>query len=364
MLAQGGIETRELAARLRDYVRSSLHVSLELAPWANVGSLPVFLAKEFGYVHGRLLSANCVFVLVGPEADMTPAELGRRHDSLKRATDDVIIFTFDHMSSCNRARLIERAVPFVVPGNQLYVPSLAADLREHFRARPPGAEDHLSPAAQVVTLRHLLLLGHDDWSPGQLAKDLQYSAMTVGRAFEELASHRLARIEPRGRSKYLAFEADPAETFAGVRDLLRSPVIASHYFTSRPLPEGSAGFHVPARLPLGGLTALSERSMIASSGVRHFAVGPADWKALRDDKNLSEVAIAEDGQFALDVWRYDPVVVTGERKTDPLSLYLQFREDSDERVVSAARHLLEPYPWFQDQIGSEPTSRAWKTAMP
>lgn len=348
MLVQGENETKELAARLRDYVRSALHVSLELAPWANVGSLPVFLAEEFEYVQGQLLSANCVFVLVGPEADMTPAALERRHDRLKRATDDVIVFTFDHMSSYNRVRLIERAVPFVVPGNQLYVPSLAADLREHFRARPPAAEGHLSPAAQVVALRHLLMPGHDDWSPGLLAQDLQYSAMTVGRAFEELASHRLARIGSRGRSKYLAFEADPAETFARVRNLLRSPVVASHYFTSRPTPKGFAGSHVTEHLPLGGLTALSERSMIAASGIRHFAVGPADWKVLRDDANLSEVAFAEDGQFALDVWRYDPVVVTGERKTDPLSLYLQFREDRDERVVAAAKHLLEAYPWFRD----------------
>lgn len=348
MLEQGEIELEELAAKLRDYVRSALHVSLDLAPWANVASLPVFLAKEFEYVQGRLLSANCVFVLVRPEADMTPAELERRHDSLKHATDDVIIFTFDHMSSCNRARLIERAVPFVVPGNQLYIPSLAADLREHFRTRPPVAEDHLSPAAQVVTLRHLLLPEHDDWSPSRLAKDLQYSAMTVGRAFEELVSQRLARVESRGRRKCLAFEAGPAETFARVRDLLRSPVIASHYFTGRPTPKGPAGAYVPEHLPLGGLTALSERSMIASSGIRHFAVGPADWKVLRHYRNFSEVALAEDGQFALDVWRYDPVIVTGEHKADPLSLYLQFREDRDERVVSAAKHLLEAYPWFRD----------------
>lgn len=348
MLAQGEKETKELAAKLRDYMRSALHVSLELAPWADAASLPVFLAKEFGYVQGQLLSANCVFVLVRSDADMTPAELEKRHRSLKRATDDVIVFTFDHMSSYNRARLIERAVPFVVPDNQLYIPSLAVDLREHFRARPPEAENHLSPAAQVVTLRHLLLPEHDDWSPSRLAKDLQYSAMTVGRAFEELASHRLAKIEPRGRSKYLVFEADLAEIFARVRNLLRSPVIASHYFTSRPPPKGFAGSHIPEHLPLGGLTALSERSMITSSGIRHFAVGPADWKVLQADTNLSEVALAEDAQFALDVWRYDPVAVTGEHMTDPLSLYQQFRDDRDERVVAAARHLLEAYPWFQD----------------
>lgn len=348
MLEQGEMELKELAAKLRDYVRSALHVNLELASWANVASLPVFLAKEFEYFQGQLLSANCIFVLVRSDAGMTPAELQKRHDSLKRATDDVIVFTFDHMSSYNRARLIERAVPFVVPGNQLYIPSLAADLREHFRTRAPGAEDHLSPAAQVVTLRHLLLPEHDDWSPSRLAKDLQYSAMTVGRAFEELASHRLARVEPRGRSKYLAFEEDPAETFARVRNLLRSPVIASRYFTSRAPPIGCAGSHIPEHLPIGGLTALSERSMIASSGIRHFAVGPKDWKVLQADKNLSEVAFSEDGQFALDVWRYDPVTVTGERKTDPLSLYLQFRDDRDERVAAAAKHLLEAYPWFQD----------------
>lgn len=348
MLSQGENNTKVLATKLRDYMRSTLHVSLDLSPWTEAASLPVFLAKEFEYAHGKLLFANCVFVIVRSDADMTPAEFEKRHDSLKRATEDVIVFVFEHMSSYNRGRLIERAVPFVVPDNQLYIPSLAVDLREHFRARPPEVENHLSPAAQVVILRHLLQPEQDDWSPSRLAKELQYSAMTVGRAFEELVSHRLAKIEVRGRSKYLVFEADLAEIFARVRKLLRSPVIANHYFTSQTPPKGFFGSHIPEHLPQGGLTALSEQSMITSSDIRHFAVGPTEWKVLQADKYLSEVAHAEDAQFVLDVWRYDPVAVTGENRIDPLSLYLQFSDDHDERVVAAARHLLEAYPWFQD----------------
>ena len=42
-----------------------------------------------------------------------------------------------------------------MPGNQLYMPDLAIDLREHFRARRRRRADILSPAAQAVLFHRL-----------------------------------------------------------------------------------------------------------------------------------------------------------------------------------------------------------------
>ena len=120
-----------LATRLRNYVRSVLHVRLELKPWNQSERLPVFLSKRYAFLHGPILSIPCVFVLVPPDSDMTPAEIGKRRDYLQGLTDDVIVFVFDRMASYNRARLIDRAVSFAVPYNQLYIPSIAS--------RSPGA---------------------------------------------------------------------------------------------------------------------------------------------------------------------------------------------------------------------------------
>ena len=48
------------------------------------------------------------------------------------------------------------------------------------------------------------------------------------------------------------------------------------------------------------------------------------------------------------MWRYDPDIVTGEAQADPLSLYVQFHDDPDERVAGAASQLMEQFSWFRD----------------
>ena len=47
-------------------------------------------------------------------------------------------------------RLIEQKVPFLVPGNQRYLPDLGIDLREHFRKPTVAAHTALSPATRFI----------------------------------------------------------------------------------------------------------------------------------------------------------------------------------------------------------------------
>lgn len=344
-------EVKLLANRAREYLQTVLHLRLALTPWDNSAQLPVILSRRFGFWRGMILNIPCVFVVVDPSEEMTPAEFEKRNDHLQSLSDYIIVFVFGHLSSYNRARLIERAVSFVVPDNQLYIPQLALDLREHFRSRAPQAEAHLSPVSQVILLRYLLLEEQEEWNPTGLAKVLRYSPMSVGRAFEEISSHGLARIETRGRSKYLVFEEPKGALFQKARALLRSPVVSTHYFRSAAVPKGFFGSHMPEhlpRIPTGGEDALAERSMLSRPKQLHFAVGPTDWKMLQADAYNTEIDHPEDAHFSVDVWRYDPDIVSGEAKADSLSLYLQFHEFADERVAGAASQLMEQYEWFKE----------------
>ena len=88
--------------------------------------------------------------------------------------------------------------------------------------------------------------------------------------------------------------------------------------------------------------------MINPPRIPCFAVGPKDWKILQTGQFGPEVEFAEDANFSVDVWRYDPDIVTGENQADPLSLYMQFQGHSDERVAGAAAQLLEGLPWFRE----------------
>lgn len=194
MLVKDHTASSHLSNRLQAYLQSLLHVRVNLTRWDKTASLPLFLTKEFEFLQAPILSVPCLFAILDNDSDATPTDLAKRQEHLQKHAKDPVIFVFDHMSASARARLIEKGVSFVVPDNQLYIPSLAMDLCEHFRARPAAASSTLSPVAQVVLFRHLLIKNPNPWSPSRLAKDLRYSAMSIGRAFEELSAHGFAKV--------------------------------------------------------------------------------------------------------------------------------------------------------------------------
>lgn len=338
----------EIAKRLRDYLQATLHVQLNITPWNHKGRMPMFLAKEFDFWQADIFSAKYLFALVSDTTDATPAELEKRKDRLSKDIDKTIVFVFDHMSAYTRARMIEKAISFVVPNNQLYIPSLAIDLREHFRIARPSSSSSLSPAAQVVLFRHLLAIDHKQWSPSNMAKKLRYSAMSVGRAFEELTANGLATVISVGRSKVLELKLPAEQTFKLAQPLLRSPVKSSHLFRAPALPTGFYGTTFPQTFAEGGEMALAKHTMINPPRLPCFAVGPKDWKILQTGEYGPEVEYEEDANFSVDAWWYDPDIVTDEREADRLSLYMQFQNSFDERVASAASQLLESVSWFRE----------------
>lgn len=348
MLESEHQKNSQLSKRLQDYLQSILHLQLDLVELDTEFRMPIFLTKEFEFLQADIASNRCLFAIVRNDSDLTPADLIKRQERLQRDVGGVVVFVFDRMSAYTRARLVEKGVSFIVPDNQLYIPSLAMDLREHFRARPSASSANLSPAAQVVLFRHLLLAGHDPWTPSGLAKDLRYSAMSIGRAFEELVTHGLAHVQSEGRNKHIVFSEDNGRLFELARPLLRSPVKSSHFFRAPPVPKGFHGTTLPQSFPFGGEMALSEQSMLNPPDHPHFAVGPKDWKTLQTGEFGPEVDYRSESNFSVDVWRYDPDIVVGEKKADPLSLYMQFQNHTDERVAGAATYLMEALPWFRE----------------
>ena len=120
----------------------------------------------------------------------------------------MVVFLTDALSSANRQRLIQQGVNFIVPGNQLFLPELGADLREYFRSEVRLAVEKLTPAAQVVVLASLLREDLDGQTPKSLAERFQYSAMSTGRVVDELQRHGILSIDVRGRERRIAFKQE------------------------------------------------------------------------------------------------------------------------------------------------------------
>lgn len=329
----------------QSYLRNTLHVPSSLRAWSDKKGLPLFLEKGFDFRQTELFGHEILLAVPLSDSAQNPTGLSKQLGSLQRHFEGITVLVLEQLSAYQRRRLIEEAVPFIVPQNQLFIPQLAMDLREHFRRRRDFAEDQLSPVSQALFLRHLNLRDVADARPSDLAETLRYSAMSIGRAFEELEASGLSHVETRGRSKHIQFIGAPRELFEDAAPRLRSPVKAEHWFRAPSLPKGFYGSPLPEYLPAGGESALSELSTMSRPRILRFAAGPKDWRRIQSGEFGKEVEQDEGPDFAVDVWWYDPGVVSGAREVDALSLYLQFRDNPDERLEAAAEQLLEEFAW-------------------
>jgi hypothetical protein len=337
--------SQDLIKNAQSHLRTTLHVPARLKAWGSNKGLPLFLANGFEYQQTDIFGHKILLVVPKSEDAKNPTHLSKQLGAVQRHFAGILVLVLDHLSAYQRSRLVEESAAFIVPGNQLFIPQLAMDLREHFKRRRDLSEDQLSPAAQALFLRHLNLKDVQNARPSDLAEILRYSAMSIGRAFEELEASELAHVETRGRSKHIQFSEAPQELFEAAASSLRSPVKAEHWFRAPSLPKGSQGSPLPEHLPTGGESALSERSAMSKPRIPRFAAGPKDWKRIQSGEFGNEAEQDEEPDFAIDVWWYDPDIVSGAHEADVLSLYLQFRDNPDERLEAAAEQLLEEFAW-------------------
>ncbi len=60
---------------------------------------------------------------------------------------------------------------------------------------------------------------------------------------------------------------------------------------------------------------------------------------------LQLVEAADDAGLEIEVWRYSPRLLYDREAVDRLSLYLDLREDEDERVQSALEEMMRGVEW-------------------
>jgi DNA-binding MarR family transcriptional regulator len=322
------------AISLERYLSETLHDHIRVNPFKGSISLPAFVELKYKLYDARIAGRRCV--IIATEDNVTKPSDIAKHVALVRGTvDAAVVFAAPSLSAHNRSRMISQNVSFVVPGNQLYIPELAVDLREHFRAAKPQHADGLSPAAQAVLFHHLLHLHAQATTPSEIAECLNYSRMSIGRAFDDLAVLQLAKAERRGRERYLVFNTEGRKLLESARKLLRSPVRAVKY-VKRP--------SVTTNLKLAGEAALAELTDLSRPKRDTYAAPAAEWKSIMRAFKLVEVSEHET-DFSVETWSYDPAGLSSGRVVDSLSLYAQFSGHHDERVAMAAEKLLETFTW-------------------
>ena len=239
------------------------------------------------------------------------------------------------LTAYNRKRLIEQKVAFIVPGNQMYLPMLGIDFREHFR-RLHSEPTPLSPSAQVLMIHVLLHASEQVLTPKEVAARLGYSAMTMTRAFNQLEAADLVEVSTRGKSRRLHLLTGTKETWTRAQPFLRSPV--KKRLCILHIAAASRGLRA-------GLSALADYTMLAPATRTTRALSREEWKSLKQRHEVIEVPGQDPDALEIEVWSYSPTQFADGGRIDPLSLYLSLRNSDDERIEASLEELMEKVKW-------------------
>lgn len=321
---------------IQRYLHEVLGVETRLQFWTGAGELPFYLQDLYDFAEVTLFDLQCVLVIAKgpPDAEV---DIRRHLEVVSRHVGRgvPVVYVVQGLASYERRSLIARGVPFIVPGNQMFLPPLGVDFREYFRKRVEPANKPFSPATQLFLFTALLRKWKKEVHPEALNDQAAYTPMTLSRAIRELHGAGLADTFLKGRERWLRFDKDQREIWQEAQPWLRSPVLRTVWA----LPLGYAGAE-----PLAGLSALAVQSALAEPRDPVWAISSGRWKDAKGAR-LHPLQGPEPGAGRWQIWRYDPLPLAQGGVVDPLSLIVSCRNDPDERVQQAVERLEEALPW-------------------
>lgn len=316
---------------MKRYVKQTLGIDADIVGWNKEEGLPFFLREAYGFFLLRLLGREFLLMVDRQKHETPPVTIRKHMEQLPKMWPDEMIYVREQITGYNRNRLIQNQIPFVVPGNQLYLPMLAMDLRERFLAGRPEVKK-LSPVAQVVVLQAVYkrrTLFDESMTLTEWADELGYTKMSMTRAFRELRAvfeDKQPGQEFRGR-----------ELWERLRPFFRSPVRKRRYYA----------VHEPevTQQVLAGDSALALYTQMAEPDRWTVCMTAERWRAFQEQFVPMELERPEPGCLEVQIWIYEPDLFARNSAADPLSVFLSYENNVDERVEMALEKMLEDVPW-------------------
>jgi hypothetical protein len=322
-----------LLRELEKYIHQVLGEKANAVAWAEEKTLPFFLRDRYDFFLLHIRNQHFL-LMVDLQQETSPPSVIRKHmEQLRRAVQDDIIYVRAQVTSYNRNRLVKNKIPFIVPGNQLYLPMLGMDLREYFMRKQVEVKK-LSPAAQVLVLHSIYkqrALFNESMTMTDWAQELGYTKMTMARAFRELRSileeNECSEEIIRGRPLW-----------DRLRPFLRTPIMRRRYYDVglSSMPQGAL---------IGGDGALAHYTQMAEPHQMTVCMSGQNWKKFQEDYKHREISRPEPRCLIVEIWRYVPQCLATNKIADPLSVYLSYEKNMDERVEMALDELLEGVGW-------------------
>lgn len=327
--------TDHLAAKYQTYLREALNLNPIVRVWVGEKNLPLFLRENYGFYQTRIANTEALLMIAKKGEEKTPATLAKHMAKVSEKWTHDLLFVDEAVSSLNRKRLVEQGISFVIPGNQMYLPLLGVDFREHFR-KIHTPRSVFSPATQVLLLDAIYHPKGDPISPKVSAIRLGYTSMTMTRVFNELEQAGVGEHSVHGRERLVRIHDNGRQVWESVAPFLKSPVKRKFHVVG-PVKKGIG--------TIAGLSALSEYSNLAESEPDVLAIESHGMSVIEKSHIQMTTSAPGPTDTEIQLWYYSPARFARNGIADPLSVYLSLKDSEDERVQSGLKNLLKGMEW-------------------
>ncbi len=322
-------KSNEYIKNAATYISSVLSENIVVKPVCKSiqDKLPLSIVGNFELYDGQILGKNVLFAFINDGNIITPVQTKKQLDMIQRKTGMVTILVPRYLYSYNVSRLIVQKVNFVIPNKQMFIPSLLLDLTIVNIANDENKNDTITPLTQCLLLYHLETESLSGRTSYELADKLSVSYASINRALRWLVSKDLIKLEGV-KTKTLQIDLSDRELWNKALPLLVSPIEQLYYTDA--LLDGQT---------ISGVNALSSYTMLNEESRQCCAVSKKDFKALKI------IADKQFGQNEIQVWKYNPRMLSSTGVVDKLSLYLSLKDNEDERIQIELERLINEMPW-------------------
>lgn len=290
--------------------------------WNREETLPLYIIGHYDIHVAHIMNQRCIMIKPKEELATLPA-LKKHINKIKSSEHVPIILELDNLSSYRKKSLIENNIPFITQ-KQLFLPFIGTLLTK--KEESSILVNKLTYSAQQLLLFYLY--SHTPKLYASDCKVLPFTAMTLSRAVKQLEATELFLITKEGVNTVIESKYSYKELFEKSQKYLSNPIKTRGYIEKS---------QITKEMVLSGESVLSKKTMLNSNKLMDYAISEKKF----DKKKLKNELIDPDEQVALELWAYDPKLLSNDNMADTLSVVLSLRDNNDERVEEAVEKIIE-----------------------
>lgn len=314
---------------VRTYLSNQLNENVEIKPFKDLKKLPLFLTNEYKFSECRIHDLDCLLV-ESEDIKFSIDKIIKHLSKLKDYGVERPVMVFVALDSGKRRKLVMNRVPFIVPGNQLYLPFIYINFTEKV-TKVSNKPDRFTAAAQMIFIK-VLVMDQKEIVTKDIAVNLGLTVMTVNRVLRQFISMEI--VEESGLGTKKKYFRIPKKTFWDTgKNYMISPIGKVMYLKNR---DDEINAIYSSDSALAALTMMNYNKHTNVALDKH-AFDQIDYAV-----TIEESEVNDDMEYLrVERWKYNPNLFSKGKYVDVFSLYAIYAEANDPRIEIELEELIE-----------------------